>query len=193
MLGPNRYETLGLSLATLIVLAGCVPRPETELQVESINALGPTGEPVGDLFSDVCQGVPPQCIVTNDNALATLITRAENPFTDISRFGDIIVQRYRVTYLRADGRNTAGLEVPYSFDGVVNFRVPVNVAVSQQLMVVRPQAKLEPPLRNLAFGGGSIAFSVVAQIDFYGRDVVNDRGVTARGFLNITFADFANP
>ena len=59
-------------------------------------------------------------------------------------------------------------------------------------MVVRPQAKVEAPLRNLAGGGGLIVVSVIAQIDFYGRQVVTDQSVTARGFLNITFADYAN-
>jgi hypothetical protein len=64
--------------------------------------------------------------------------QAEDPYTDISTFGDIVVERYRVTYVRADGRNTPGSDVPYPFDGAVNFIVPVEGSpTSQQIMVVR--------------------------------------------------------
>jgi hypothetical protein len=47
-------------------------------------------------------------------------------------------------------------------------------------------------LRNFAGGGGAIVISVIARIDIYGRQVVGDRPVSARGFFNITFADFIN-
>jgi hypothetical protein len=183
---------MALVLTALVLLVGCTPKPETIIVIESINAIGPEGDLVGDLFSDVCRGSPPGCVVTNDNALVRMTARAEDPFTDISRFGDIIIERYRVTYVRADGRNTPGVDVPHAFDGALNLRVPVDAPASQQFMVVRPQAKLEPPLSNLAGGGGLIVLSVIAQIDFYGRQLVSDRAVAARGFLNITFADFAN-
>jgi hypothetical protein len=176
---------------TGMVLPGCTPKPETVLVIASISAVDAGGAPVGDLLSDVCQGSPYQCVVTNDNALVTLSVQAENPYTDLSRFGDIVVESYRVTYVRADGRNTPGIDVPYSFDGAANFLVPAAVPVSQQLMVVRHQAKLEPPLRNLAGMGGAIVVSVIAQIDFYGHQVVTGETVSARASLNITFADFA--
>ena len=192
MTGCGRYQS-ALALTVLVLLAGCMPKPETIVVIESINAIDSEGKPIGDLFSDVCKGPAPACVATNDNALVTMTARAEDPFQDISRFGDIIIERYRVTYVRADGRNTPGVEVPYAFDGAITLRVPVDApAVSQQFMVVRPQAKLEPPLLNLAGGGGAIVFSVIAQIDFYGRQLVTNRAVAARGFLNITFADFAN-
>ncbi len=176
---------------TGMALPGCTPKPETVLVVTSIAAVDADGEPVGDLFSDVCLGSPYRCIVTSDNALVTLSVQAEDPYTDLSRFGDIVVERYRVTYVRSDGRNTPGTDVPYPFDGAVNYQVPAAVPMSHQFVVVRPQAKLEAPLRNLAGAGGAIVVSVIAQIDFYGRAVVTGDEVTARGFLNITFADFA--
>lgn len=176
-----------------LISGGCTPKPETVLVVQSISAVDTDGEPVGELFSDVCQGSPDQCVVRPDLALVSMSVQAENPYTDLSRFGDIVIERYRVTYVRADGRNTPGSDVPYPFDGAVNFIVPVEgSATSQQIMVVRPQGKLEAPLRNLAGGGSAIVISAIAQIDFYGRQVVGDRSVSARGFLNITFADFAN-
>lgn len=187
-----RHRVAAVALAA-IVSAGCTPEPETVLVVQSISAVDTDGEPVGDLFSDVCQGSPYQCVVRPDLALVSMSAQPENPYTDLSRFGDIVIERYRVTYVRADGRNTPGSDVPYPFDGTVNFLVPAEgPQTGQQIMVVRPQAKLEAPLRNLAGGGGAIVISVIAQIDLYGRQVVGDRSVSARGFLNITFADFAN-
>lgn len=176
-----------------LVLPCCTPKPETVLAVTSISAVDTDGEPVGDLFSDVCKGSAYQCAASNDNALATFHAQAENPYTDISHFGDIVVERYRVTYVRADGRNTPGTDVPYPFDGAVNFTVPVDgPPTSHPFMVVRHQAKLEAPLRTLAGGGGAVVVSTIAQIDFYGRQVVGGKSVTARGYLNVTFGDFAN-
>ena len=193
-------RTPGLRVRGLVALAlvafisvGCTPKPETVLVVTSVSAVDVDGEPVGDLFSDVCQGSPYQCVVRPDLALVTMSAQAEDPYTDISRYGDIVIERYKVTYVRADGRNTPGTDVPYPFDGAVNFIVPaLGPPTGQTFMVVRPQAKIEAPLRNLAGGGGLIVVSVIAQIDFYGRQVVTDESVSARGYLNITFADYAN-
>src|SRR5512147_1017898 len=109
-----RHRVAAVALAA-IVSAGCTPEPETVLVVTSISAVDTEGEPVGDLFSDVCQGSPYQCVVRPDLALVSMSAQPENPYTDLSRFGDIVIERYRVTYVRADGRNTPGSDVPYPF------------------------------------------------------------------------------
>lgn len=180
-----------LALAALASV-GCTPEPETILVVNSVSAVDATGEPVGELFSDVCQGSPQECVVRPDLALVTMSVQADNPYTDLSRGGDIVVERYRVSYVRADGRNTPGVDVPHPFDGSVNFLVPaVGAPTGQTFMVVRPQAKVEPPLRSLAGGGGAVVVTMIAKIEFYGRQVTTDKGVSARGSLNVTFADFA--
>jgi hypothetical protein len=41
---------------TAIVSAVCTPKFETVLVVKSISAVDTDGEPVGELFSDVCEG-----------------------------------------------------------------------------------------------------------------------------------------
>ena len=73
---------------------------------------------------------------------------------------DVVFERYRVTYIRADGRNTPGVDVPFPWDGVANFRVPVDGnAVTRGFMIVRHQAKLEAPLAQLAgLGGACLGF-----------------------------------
>ncbi len=179
-----------IASATLALhLASCTPKPRTILVIDSIDALDPDGNPVGELYSDVCAGTSLGCTVTNDNALVVMTARVENAFRDFGKFGDFIIDRYRVTYIRADGRNVPGVDVPYAFDAASSFRVPGNITVSHQIMVVRPQAKLEPPLSELAYGGGAVVLSVLAQIDFYGADI-EGRAVEVRGSLDITFADY---
>ena len=146
-----------------------------------------------DLFSDVCildtdTGI---CTVTNDNAQVLMSAQPKDLQSFDSRVQDIIFTRYRVTYIRSDGRNVPGVDVPHPFDGAANFRVPVDgTEVARVFMVVRPQAKLESPLLEMQGGGGSQVLSVLARIDFFGRDVAG-RDLQVTGTLNITFADFA--
>lgn len=187
----GKKSTLFTSAVLALHLASCTPDPRAIILIDSIDAIGPDGEPVGELYSDVCAGPPPGCVAVNDNALVTMSARVEDPFKHVAKFGDITIERYRVTYIRSDGRNVPGVEVPFGFDAAANFRVPVDSTVTHQIMVVRPQAKLEPPLRNLAFNGGAIAISVTAQIDFFGTDT-QGRQHAVQGALDITFADFAN-
>lgn len=104
----------------------------------------------------------------------------------------ITLNRYRVTFRRADGRNTAGVDVPHPFDGAVTVTIPAEGLVSVPFEVVRHQAKLEQPLRNMRGAGGAVLISTMAEIEFYGRDQVGNE-VIARGTLQINFGDFADP
>ena len=148
-----------------------------------------------DLFSDVCLAdpeTPTNCTVTNDNAQVVLSAQPKDLTQFPSRVQDVIFTRYRVTYIRADGRNVPGVDVPHPFDGAANFRVPVDgLQVTRVFMIVRPQAKLESPLHEMQGGGGSQVLSVLARVDFFGRDVAG-RELQVTGTMNITFADFAN-
>ena len=105
---------------------------------------------------------------------------------------DIVFTRYRVTYVRADGRNVPGVDVPFPFDGVANFRVPADQsAVTRTFLLVRVQAKLESPLSELAQAGGSLVISTIARVDFFGTDIAG-RQIQVTGYINVTFADFAD-
>ena len=193
-------KRLALPVAvTAVWLASCTAvendnTTNTIVQIVSMQAVSAdqTGTPGADLFSDVCSAgsAPPSCTAVNDFGIVTMIANRKDQIRDITQFGDVIFTRYRVTYVRADGRNVPGVEVPYAFDGAANFRVATGGdSTTRTFTVVRQQAKLEPPLSNLRFKGGAIVFSVLAQIDFFGTDVAG-RAITVRGFLNISFADF---
>lgn len=103
----------------------------------------------------------------------------------------ITVNRYRVSYRRTDGRATPGVDVPYAFEGAGTVTVGANAA-ALNFLLVRAQAKLEPPLRNLRGGGGTMALSTIADITFYGRDQTGN-DVTVTGSISINFADWADP
>jgi hypothetical protein len=108
-----------------------------------------------------------------------------------SRNNYITVNRYRVTYKRSDGRNTPGVDVPFGFDGAGTVTVTDQDA-GLAFVLVRVQAKLEPPLMNLRNGGGADTISTIADITFYGRDQAgNDISVT--GSISVNFADWADP
>jgi hypothetical protein len=58
--------------------------------------------------------------------------------------------------------------------------------------MVRAQAKLEPPLRNLRAGGGAGLISTIADVTFYGKDQTGT-DVSVTGSISVNFADWADP
>jgi hypothetical protein len=112
-----------------------------------------------------------------------------------SPLNQITVDRYRVVYIRADGRNVQGVDVPYAFDG--GMTVTVGSSLKQAVFtLVRIQAKVEPPLRNLVAGGissrGAFSISTIAEVTFYGHDLAGNP-VFAIGHVGVDFADWADP
>ncbi len=100
----------------------------------------------------------------------------------------ITVNRYSVRFIRSDGRNTEGVDVPYAFDGAVTATVSGTTQIGFTL--VRVQAKQEAPLKALAVNGNVI--STIAEVTFYGNDQTG-RGVTAVGRISVNFANFGDP
>ena len=113
---------------------------------------------------------------------------SENPASPTSA-NWITMTRYRVEFERGDGRNTPGVDVPYPFDGGATFTV-VEV-ISFQFLLVRAQAKLEPPLSALRGLGGAALISTVAKVTFFGHDQTG-AAVSATGRISVTFADYAD-
>jgi hypothetical protein len=103
----------------------------------------------------------------------------------------ITVNRYHVKFIRADGRNVQGVDVPYEFDGAVTATVGTGVT-TVGFSLVRIQAKFEAPLRALVGGGGAVALSTIAEVTFYGVDQAG-REVTVTGSIGVTFADWGDP
>jgi hypothetical protein len=100
----------------------------------------------------------------------------------------ITVEQYHVQFVRSDGRNTEGVDVPYSFDSAVTATVSDDTTVSFTL--VRHQAKEEAPLAALAVNGSIV--STIAEVTFYGHDQTG-RAVSATARIGISFANFGDP
>jgi hypothetical protein len=101
----------------------------------------------------------------------------------------ITLTRYHVEYVRADGRNTPGVDVPYAFDGALTLSITDDGSTAD-FVLVRLQAKEEAPLKALA-GSGALAISTMAEITFYGADQAG-RAVSVKGFVEVDFADWAD-
>ncbi len=186
-----------LAFSALAMVVGCttdVAEQDTTNSLLTIESILPQGQTQTDLQSDVCSNVgapPPGCTAVNDIATVNINNRPKAVISSLgaSQYQDVVIERYRVTYIRSDGRNTPGVEVPYAFDGAANVVLPIGSTRDFDITVVRQAAKLESPLVNLAFNGGDIVLHTIAQIDFFGKDVAG-KAITVRGFLNITFGDF---
>jgi hypothetical protein len=175
-------------------------RSASLLVVESITGIiGQDDSESTPLLSDTCDSPadqpqdPELCGVFNDNAEITF----SNQFLQIgpgtgqgtSFLNDIIVNRYRVDYFRSNGRNTPGVDVPYGIDGTMNVRVPVDTNTTGAILVVRHEAKKEPPLSELDNGPSEGVITAQAEIKFFGQDL-SGRTVSATGYLEIHFGNY---
>jgi hypothetical protein len=102
----------------------------------------------------------------------------------------VTLNRYRVTFVRADGRATPGEDVPFAFDGAMTVTVGPEGAVAS-FVLVRAQSKLEPPLIGLRDAGGAIVLSTLADVTFFGRDQAG-REIRVSGTVGVNFADWAD-
>ena len=153
------------------------------------------------LYSDISQFI-------NDDVQVDVNIFQKNPnITASSPNNHVYIESYNVRFFRTDGRNTEGVDVPYSITGPVgSVRIHTpSSGTEQQLTVnvtlVRQQAKLEPPLRNmiggvlvslpaLGFSGPGI-LTTVAEVTIYGRTLTGSN-LTASGRIQVTFADFVD-
>lgn len=157
----------------------------------------------GNLLSDVITNVttPPPCTPTtpcptifNDLGSAQLsivlkdIGTTASPAT-LSTNNQVTVTRVHVQYLRADGHNMEGVDVPYAFDGAVTGTVTTSGNLTVGFEIVRHAAKEEPPLVGLQTT--STIITTIAQVTFYGTDAVGN-AVSVTGQIQIDFGNFGD-
>jgi hypothetical protein len=102
---------------------------------------------------------------------------------------EVTITRYHVSYRRADGRNTPGVDVPYAFDGATTGTIAGTGTLTLGFILVRNVAKEESPLVQLINSPNLI--STVAEITFYGQDQVGNQ-VSVIGSIDVTFANFGD-
>lgn len=144
------------------------------------------------LESDVVTVVQSAPVILQDWGRVTFSVGSKDPVstgsTAPSASTVITVDRYRVRYVRADGRNSPGVDVPYGFDGAVTLTLPQQASTT--FVLVRAQAKTEAPLAALA--GSRVFISTIAEITFFGRDQAG-RAVSAAGRIDVHFGNWTDP
>ena len=99
----------------------------------------------------------------------------------------VTVTEYEVRYHLADGRNTAGVDVPHPIRGGLTFTIQGGGTGTAEFELVRAVAKLERPLARLK--DTLEVLTVIADVTFYGHDQAgNDVSVT--GSVQINFANY---
>lgn len=193
---------LAVAATVLLLASACggellrTGRSPVYLVVTGVSAQpGGTGTAASFLLSDVSAGGS----VINDNARVDLSVVPKDPTVATTAMNAVTLTRYRVTFHRADGRNTPGVDVPYGFDGALNATISPGSPGSVSFEIVRHQMKLEPPLKNLVAVlesgvksvGGLGFLSTIADITIWGRDQ-NGNELTATASIDVHFADFAD-
>jgi hypothetical protein len=149
--------------------------------------VGGSGQLVGTIYNDVAQATMRLIPKDGGNGTTNL-----NP----TPWNAVTLNRYRITFIRADGRNTPGVDVPYPMDGAVTATL-TSTPIIVPFEIVRHQMKLEQPLVSLARaagsqGGARIFISTIAEITFYGADVMGNE-IQATGKISVSFGDYADP
>src|SRR5947207_13385180 len=89
-------------------------------------------------------------IVCPDFASLRVENHGKNPQGPAAGFRwDFTIERYQVRYIRSDGRNVEGVDVPFTISGALAQEVQEESAATVVLEIVRRQQKLEPPLSVL--------------------------------------------
>jgi hypothetical protein len=166
-----------------------------------IRGAATAGTASSTLTSDVITNItsPPPCAqdapcptIFADAGEATMHVALKDPGTAAApstptQVNAITITRYHVEYVRADGRNTPGVDVPYGFDGAVTVTVSAQTTFGFQL--VRVVAKEETPLRQLRTSSSFI--TVIAHVTFYGHDQAGNE-VTATGSIQVDFGNYGD-
>jgi hypothetical protein len=197
-------------VATLAVSTSCGDvvrqgRAPVMLVIDTLQAAqgNKTQTLVGNLLSDVITNItqPAPCspdspcpTVFNDVGSAQLRLVMKNPGTPTNPAtpttnNDVTITRIHIKYVRSDGRNVPGVDVPYEWDSAGTATIPANGTATIGFEIVRHVAKEESPLIQLRSNPGVI--TTLTEITFYGRDQVGNE-VAVTGRIQIDFGNFGD-
>jgi hypothetical protein len=169
-------------------------------QLSAIRGGGLDDKPQNTLLSDVltlvtkpdpCSATSPCPTVFNDmGEVAFHLSQKDiTSFAGPTSNNQVTINRYHVTFRRADGRNTPGVDVPYGYDGAFTVTVPPTGQATAGFELVRHTSKEESPLVQLVNNGTII--STIAEVTFYGQDAVGNE-IQATGSILVDFGNFAD-
>jgi hypothetical protein len=198
-----KIRHMAVVAAIALASGGCVPDWASQSDAPYILEIASITNADGTLpiLSDV--SFP----VVNDNATVTvnIFRKNNNDSLGTSAVEHVYLKRYEVRYFRTDGRNTEGVDVPHRVSGALgNIRLHTPAAGEEieaqvNLVIVRHQAKIEPPLKNLQGGvlgdtnlgvlPQGFVLTMIAEVTIHG-ETVQGRAMEAKGFVDVSFADF---
>jgi len=164
----------------------------------AVTTLTATSTLISDVITNVTSPLPcstdaPCPTIFGDSGQAVMHIALKDPGTAAApsaatEVNAITITRYRVDYIRADGRNTPGVDVPYGFDGATTVTVTTG-ATTFGFQLVRVVAKEEAPLVQLRISNSFI--TAIARVTFYGHDQAGNE-VTATGTIQIDFGNYGD-
>jgi hypothetical protein len=202
-----RTVTRVLTAATLIASAtscGNVVRSSRAPAMLVVNSLSATrgqasgGTAAASLASDVltlvttgggCTTTSPCPMIFTDSGTITLSLAPKDIDIGLTSNNQVTVNRIHVSYRRTDGRNTEGVDVPFSYDTASTATIAVGGSTAVSFTIVRIQAKSESPLVQLVTNDQFI--STIADITVYGNDIVGN-AVSATGSIGVTFGNWGD-
>jgi len=136
-----------------------------------------------------CTAAAPCPTVYDDSGQATMHLAPKDIAIEPTSNNQVTITRYHVSFRRADGRNTQGVDVPFGFDGAVTGTIPPTGILTLSFELVRHVAKEESPLAQLKTSPNII--NTIADVTFYGTDLVGN-AVTAAASMSIEFGNFGD-
>jgi hypothetical protein len=153
---------------------------------------------ISDVITNVIQPAPcsaatPCPTIFGDGGVVTfrapLKDLGNTPTLAPTSNNDVTISQYHVEYIRADGRNVQGVDVPFAFDGAVTGTVPASGTITMGFILVRNIAKQESPLVELQTSPNII--NAVARVTFYGQDRTGNN-VSVTGNIDVEFGNFGD-
>jgi hypothetical protein len=168
----------------------------SRLVVISLMGLNQEGSAADYIQSDVLFEDPSTGATSIIADIATAVMTAQmldpDPVTGVSPYADVQLEKYQVTFTRADGRNVPGTDVPYPFEGDLTALIRVGAQTSVSFVIVRESAKMEPPLLDILQDSTRAEnFTAIATVNFFGHDL-SGKAVKATASISITFANYGN-
>jgi hypothetical protein len=189
----TRVFTVGALVASTIS-CGNVVRSTRAPAILVVNSLLATqgkatggGQGTTNLTSDVLTIITTGGTCTTQNPCPTIF--GDTGTIALTSNNQVTINRIHVAYRRTDGRNTEGVDVPFSFDTAATVTVPAQGNATTGFIIVRNQAKIESPLVELVNNGQLI--SAIIDVTVYGTDIVGNT-VNATGSIGVTFGNFGD-
>src|SRR5262245_12381525 len=158
---------------------------------------------VANLLSDVITNITTPAPCTTDNPCPTvfndvgsaqlrLVLKDPGPpgsLTQPTSNNDVTISRIHIKYVRSDGRNVQGVDVPFEWDSASTATITGGAAATVGFELVRHVAKEESPLIQLRSNPSTI--NTITEITFYGRDQVGNE-ISVTGRMQINFGNFGD-